>query len=286
MIITVDRNLPLRFFPFINEPIWFEDNFDRRFLLKCEKIEKNSKYLLKHANDGDIVFGYHKKPSKKGSVLFSANKEDLIKYTEKFDEVFDIYPVYSLAFRSVDFMLDSNYEWVVFTSKRAVEFFFKRVSVRFFCNKRLAAIGDSTAFALMSKGFRLDYVPKEHYSDNLIEFLKDKSNVLVVTAKKHNPIYDELDNISVIAAYENYIPDEIQYFTYPDKTFDFGLFSSPSAFWHIKEACSSYEFAKRIKTIVAIGKTTKRYIESCGFEALMAEDTSIEAMFELILKGV
>ena len=281
--ISVSRSLPLRFFPFLENSIWFDGDFERRFLLKCNNIDKdNHDFLLTHTPGGDIEFLSRDSGLKKPRVLFSANKDDLIRYTEIYDECLDIFPVESMEFRAVDFIIESKADWVVFTSKRAVEFFFKKVSVRFMCDKKLAAVGDKTAYALMGKGFKLDYVPEEFYGSSLVEFLKDKGKLLVITAAKYNKIYDELDNVVVVPVYENVIPERIKYFE-PKGEFDFGLFSSPSAFWHIKEAFGSYGFVRKIKRIIAIGKTTKSYIESCGFEAEMPNRATIDDMFKYVL---
>ncbi|AEA32993.1 uroporphyrinogen-III synthase [Hippea maritima] len=283
MRIGVDRHLSLRFFPNIDVKVGFENNLDKRFLLKCKNIDQDQYDLfLTHDVEGcDISINSKIRPFYKGRVLFSANKEDLIGYTQLYDEVFEIHPVVSMDFRGIDFIMDNSSKWVVFTSKRAVEFFFKRINPRCLCNKSIAAIGEKTALALKDKGFQLDYVPEEYYSSSLIEFLKDKEDVLVITALKYNKAYDELKNVKVLPVYENYIPDEIKYFK-PEGEFDFGLFSSPSAFWHIKEAFGSYDFAKRIKRIIAIGKTTKSYINSCGFEAETPNKATIGEMFKYI----
>ncbi len=286
MKISISRQLPLRFFGELNEPVWFDEGFNKKFLLKCNAID-NEKFtiFLTHSKDGELRFEFKGDLYQKARVLFSANKDDLIRYTEKYDTLLDIFPVESLEFKPLDFIVESKTDWVVFTSKRAVDFFFKKVSVRYMCDKKIAAIGDKTAHALMEKGFRLDYVPEEFYGDSLLNFLKDKGKVIVITALKYNKIYDELDNVTVVPVYENVVPERIQFFK-PEDEFDFGIFSSPSAFWHIKEALGGYGFAKKIKRIVAIGKTTKSYIESCGFKAEMPKKATIDDMFKYILSGL
>ncbi len=281
--ISVSSLLPLKLFPNMEDKVWFENNFKRKFLLKCNNIDKdNYGFFLTHSLGGDIEFLRRGDESIKPRVIFSANKRDLIRYTEIYDDFLDIFPIESMEFKSVDFIIDSRADWVVFTSKRAVEFFFKKISVRFLCDKKVAAIGDKTAYVLMERGFRLDYVPEEFYGSSLVEFLKDKGKLLVISAAKYNKIYDELDNVVVVPVYENVIPERIKYFE-PRGQFDFGLFSSPSAFWHIKEAFGSYQFVKNIKNIVAIGRTTKSYIESCGFEAVMPNKATIDNMFKYVL---
>ena len=281
--ISVSKSLPLKFFPTIEDNVWFENDFERKYLLKCSNIDENSyNFFLTHSLEGDIEFLNRDVKNEKPKVLFSANKSDLIKYTEIYDNSLDIFPTESMEFKGADFIIDNKADWVVFTSKRAVEFFFKKISVRFLCDKKVAAVGDKTAYALIEKGFKLDYVPEEFYGSSLVEFLKDKGKLLVITAAKYNKLYDELDNVVVVPVYENVIPERVKYFK-PKGEFDFGLFSSPSAFWHIKEAFGSYQFVKNIKNIVAIGRTTKSYIESCGFEAVMPNRATIDDMFKYVL---
>ncbi len=285
MKVSVDRDFPLKLFPRFRECVWFDRGLDRRFLLKCEDLDENGDFFITHEKGGDIEFSCGVKLERKARVLFSANRDDLIKYTELYDPELEIFPVESMEFRSLDFIIENRADWVVFTSKRAVEFFFKKVPVRFLCDKRVAAVGDKTAKELMKRGFKLDFVPEEFYGASLVEFLKDKGRLLVITALKYNKIYDELDNVKVISVYENVIPERIRFFE-PEGNFDFGLFSSPSAFWHIKEAFGGFGFASKIKRIVAIGKTTKSYIESCGFTAEMPDRATIDDMFKYILREI
>jgi len=283
--VSVDRDFPLKLFPRFEESVWFDRELERRFLLKCDYIDENGSVFITHKKGGDIRFSCEVKMERKARVLFSANRDDLIKYTELYGFLLDIFPVESMEFKAVDFLIESGADWVVFTSKRAVEFFFKKVPVRFLCDKKVAAVGDKTAKELTKRGFKLDFVPEEFYGASLVEFLKDKGRLLVITALKYNKIYDELDNVKVVSVYENTIPERIKFFK-PDGSFDFGLFSSPSAFWHIKEAFGGYEFASRIKRIVAIGKTTKDYIESCGFSAQIPKRATIDDMFKYVLSQV
>ncbi len=287
MRIGVSNNLPLRYFPYLEESVKPLKSVNRKFLLKCKTLQrKNPDIVLSGGFDrADISFRFDKKLKNRPKVIFSANREDLIRYISMYDMELDIYPVDSLDFRSIDFVVDDNCCWVVFVSKRAVDFFFSKVNARFFCSKRIAAVGNKTAKRVSEYGFKMDYVPEDFYADSLIEFLKDKEKVLVVAPVKYNKAFDELKNIKVLPVYENIIPATISYYKYENTEFDFGLFTSPSAFWHIKEAFGSFDFAKRIKRIVAIGKTTKNYIESCGFEAHIPQKATISDMFEYISKG-
>jgi uroporphyrinogen-III synthase len=287
MKLGVNNNLSLKYFPTLNAKVRAQDSVNKKFLLKCSWLVKESEDILLTNNiqNSDIVLDAKYSFQYKKSILFSANKEDLIEYTSLYDEVFDIYPVDSLEFKSVDFVADDDCVWVVFTSKRAVDFFFDRVNSRFFCFKKIAAVGEKTAQHLAKKGFKMDYVPDEFYGESLVEFLKDKEKVLIVSPAKYNKAFDELKNVRVMPVYENVVSKNLMFYKY-DREFDFGLFSSPSAFWHIKEAFGSYDFAKKIKRIIAIGKTTKSYIESCGFKAEMPNKATIQEMFNYIEEGV
>jgi len=284
MRIGVSNNLPLKYFPYLKDGVKPLKSVNRKFLLKCAALQRKDADIVLSScfNKADISFRYDKKLKNRPKVMFSANREDLIRYISMYDEMLDIYPVDSLDFRGIDFVVDDNCCWVVFVSKRAVDFFFSKVNARFVCSKRIAAVGNKTAERLNRYGFKMDYVPEDFYADSLIEFLKDKERVLVVAPVKYNKAFDELKNIKVLPVYENIIPETISYYEYKNIEFDFGLFTSPSAFWHIKEAFGGFDFAKRIKKIVAIGKTTKNYIESCGFEAHIPQKATIADMFEYI----
>lgn len=287
MIIDVSGSLPLKYFPYLNAKVKADKSVNKKFLLKCARpVEsKEDVFLTDGTGNADIVLHSSVNIDYKASLLFSANREDLICYTEKYDGIFDIYPVDSLKFEPVDFVVEDSCEWVVFTSKRAVDFFFERVNSRFFCFKKIAAVGAMTAKRLVDKGFKMDYVPDEFYGESLIEFLKDKDNVLIISPLKYNKSFDELVNVKVMPVYQNVTSDNIKFYRY-DRVFDFGLFTSPSAFWHIKEAFGSFDFARSINRIIAIGKTTKNYIESCGFEAEIPNRATIQDMFEYIERGV
>ncbi len=285
MKIGVSDNLPLKYFPYIDATV-NPEGVNKKFLLKCNDLsEQNAEIVLSNeTEEADIVFSCKGHEKHRKSIFFSANREDLIDYTSLYDEIFDIYPVDSLGFQPVDFIIDDDFCWVVFTSKRAVDFFLQRVNARFFCSKKIAAIGAKTAERLNGYGFKMDYIPSDFYAEALIEFLKDKERVLVIAPVKYNRAFDELKNIKVIPVYENIIPKTIAYYDHKDRQFDFGLFTSPSAFWHIKEFFGGFEFAENIQRIIAIGNTTKRYIESCGFEAEIPAQPTIKDMFDYVIK--
>jgi len=139
MRIAVDDALPLQFFPGIEESVCIDGKPCARFLLKCFNIVSDEAeiVLTDDKNTADILF--EKRPDEnkpKKRVLFSANREDLIRYTELYDTFFDIHPVFSIGFRGVDFVMDNGFDWIVFTSKRAVDFFFEKVAARFMAIKR------------------------------------------------------------------------------------------------------------------------------------------------------
>ncbi len=62
----------------------------------------------------------------------------------------------------------SDHDWVVFTSKNAVNIFVKRAGKRFFKNKKIASIGAETAAMLALKGLKTGFVHKKPGSRDFV----------------------------------------------------------------------------------------------------------------------
>ncbi len=278
MIISVQNSCPLRFFPMIDSLVSYHPLLHRKFLLKCKGINEQSDITVTPLGDGDITIKCSATSAKRPKVLFAANRDDLIRYTEEYDEKLDIYPVYCMDFKPIKFKLpDRKIEWVIFTSKRAFDFFTRSGKLQYLCGKKIGTIGEKTAQFISKYGIGIDLVPESFVSSELIKQLT--SETLIVTAKAHSNIYEK-KRLEVIEVYENVLPKESYAYRYDD-CFQYALFSSPSAFKNTIQI-NGKGIVRRINNIIAIGPTTKKAIESFGAECIMPTKFTIESMFNLI----
>lgn len=72
----------------------------------------------------------------------------------------------------------SNYNWIVFTSEAAVDFFWKQLEIkredsRYLKGLKVAAIGPATATRLKTKGIVADIIPDNYSTQGLLEKLDD-----------------------------------------------------------------------------------------------------------------
>lgn len=283
MIIKITNHLSLKYFPYLASKVKFDDFVDKKFMLKCRSVVNDHEdiFVTNKNIKADLEFK-QSAPKPKIKVLFSANKKDLIEYTQKYDEIFDIYPIVSMGFEPIDFkwyFLDTD--WTVFTSKRAVDFFMEKIEKCLLCGKKIATVGKKTAEHLLKFGISTDFVPDIFDAEHLMQSLKNRGNIVVVTAEKHSEIYSAFSNVRVLAVYKNIIPKEAELYKY-NTEFDFGLFTSPSAFVNTAKIYGGFDIMHRIGTSIAIGNTTKKYIQKCGFNAIVPEEFTIDNMFRLI----
>ena len=284
MIIKITNNLSLKYFPYLASNVKFYDFVDKKFMLKCRAVVNDHEDIFITNKNIKADLEFKQSASKpKIKVLFSANREDLVKYTQKYDGVFDIYPIVSMGFEPLDFKWRfSETDWIVFTSKRAVDFFLSKTETGLLCGKKIATVGKKTAEYLLKFGISTDFVPDIFDAEHLMESLKNSGNIVVVTAKKHSGIYSLFSNVEVLPVYKNIIPKEAELYKYNGE-FDYGLFTSPSAFANTAKIYGGLDIMHSINTFIAIGNTTKKYIQKCGFDAIIPEKFTIDNMFRLLV---
>jgi len=265
--IEIDCNLSLEFFPDIKKLAFFESAVPKKFLLKAQN-------KTRQANEAQVVVSSCTQClTTKPKVLFCANKDDLIKYTLKYEDFYDICPVNVFEFEPLDFKLPSfDVERVFFSSKRAFDFFVKKVGMSFLCNKKILSVGKKTAIYIESFGFSVDY-PLIYRSSEL-----DLKDTLVVCPKEHG-LYDS--KAIVLEAYKTLKSADIDYYTY-ECDFDYALLTSPLSFEYLKSA-GFEDYLKRVKKhIVCIGTTTQKAVEKFGYSCIIPQEFTIESMFKLL----
>ncbi len=265
--IEIDCNISLEFFPYIKKTAYFENNVHKKFMLKAQNVTQNTheaQVIVKSTKDCS---------SHKPKILFCANRQDLIEYIPIFDSVFDICPVNVFEFEAIDFVMPSvEIKEVFFSSKRAFDFFIRKVGINYLCDKQILAVGKKTAQVIEQFGFKVSY-PQIYRSSEL-----DLKNVLVVCPKEH-AAYDK--DAIVLEVYKTKMADDIAYYTY-DCDFDFAMFTSPLSFEFLIQA-GFEEYIKCVKNnIICIGTSTQKAVEKFGYSCIIPKEFTIEGMFKLL----
>lgn len=167
-----------------------------------------------------------------------------------------------------------DFDWVVFSSRYGVEYFFRRLKSiskdsRALYKTKVAAIGNSTSRKLLEYGILADLVPKNESSVGLLEEfskidLKGKRIFLPRSDISDKGLGDGLRSmcadVTTRFAYKNIMPPYL-----PDLDFHFFneiVFTSPSGVRNFKKRYRS--IPKGIK-ISCIGEVTHKEVRRCGF---------------------
>lgn len=189
-----------------------------------------------------------------------------------------------------------EYDWIVFTSKKGVEYFFEQVGdVHLPC---IAVIGDKTKQVLEKLGFQPHFVPTEFVAECFVEefvpLLKANSKVLLVKGnlartliaeqiQKAKSICDE------VIIYENRMPIESkeklrEVLTY--EGIDIITFASSSSVHHFMKVIETYRLHDYISssTIACIGPVAKKTAEQYGlYVDVCANKYTMDGLFESLL---
>lgn len=170
----------------------------------------------------------------------------------------------------------SSFDWIVFTSRFAVEYFFKRLKVVGFDIRKLAGInvaviGEVTKNKLQQYAILADLVPKKESSAGLIaDFkkidLKGKKIFLPRSSLSDKGLVKALEkrgaSVTASVAYTNVMPDDL-----PDldlNVYQEIVFTSPSTVRNFKKR---YGTPPKNVTIKCIGNVTLKEAKRCRFVA-------------------
>ena len=165
------------------------------------------------------------------------------------------------------------FNWIVFSSRFGVEYFFKRLKklgldARILNNIKIAAIGNCTSERLLDFTISADLVPKEESSKDLInEFrkldIKGKNIFLPRSDISDKGLEKEFEKLGAVVtssfAYRNVMAEDL-----PDldlNNFDEIMFTSPSG---IRSFINRYGKTPEKVKITCIGDTTKKEALRCG----------------------
>ncbi len=183
----------------------------------------------------------------------------------------------------------ASYEWVVFTSKQGVKYFFDgmkqhKIDVRALCGMHVAAVGPETEKELIERGIMADYVPECYHADALATGLVGKvtGQVLLARAKNGAKGLTELFDQNKICYKELPLYETISVQPEPIciEDVDYVAFKSASA---VHGFVQSIEKDKR-STIngICIGEQTAQAASAYGIRTFVAHTATIDGMVELI----
>jgi len=187
-----------------------------------------------------------------------------------------------------DFLAE-HYDWVILTSKNAVNLFLPYLEKTRFV--KIASIGEKTTELLVKNGYKVDFEPSVYTQEGFIEQFPlddemDMKKVLYPTSKDARDIlHDCLEDHGVeVVKFSIYQPvdnaESIQMIRERWDDIDIVTFSSPSG---VKVLMKYFE--KNIlkeKPVVSIGAVTKKELDSIGITSVSPEKATLESIFELI----
>ncbi|OFX54739.1 MAG: hypothetical protein A2046_04875 [Bacteroidetes bacterium GWA2_30_7] len=192
-------------------------------------------------------------------------------------------------------------DWLIFTSKNGIIYFFKKLetltgNINISKNINIAVIGQKTGKELEKYGKVADYISKSNLAETFATELKNNvitknSKILLLLGNlAGNTIENKLEgfaNITRINCYETYKPDYIDkhYLEIINNAqYDIIIFTSSSGFHNFVEVFNSKENLKKLK-IGSIGKSTTKAIEEYGVKPLFtAQQSNTEGLISEILK--
>lgn len=222
-------------------------------------------------------------------------------------EPVDSYEILDRSLTEID-----TYQWVLFTSINAVDYFFKRLfelgkDVRDLKGPKFAAVGRVTAEALASRGIRADLLPEEFTGDGLAVTLINEGvtglNILVPRAlKARETLPEKLSRagaeVTVAPVYQNVLPkssagehlkDDLRQ-ALEAKNVDMVTFTSSSTvknFVTLLETSGPDELQRLMSgvAVAAIGPITAKTAESHGLKVdVQPVEYTIPGLVESIVK--
>ncbi|WP_392486907.1 uroporphyrinogen-III C-methyltransferase [Haloimpatiens sp. FM7315] len=193
-----------------------------------------------------------------------------------------------------------TYNYLVFTSKNAVEIFFKRLfslgfDVRKLGSLKIAAIGSATSKSLRSYGIKADIVPKDFVAESLIEELKSRvkkeDRVLIPRAKEARDVLvkslEKLCRVNEVKVYNTVIGDgkKEEFLKLLSKgEIDYITFTSSSTVRNLIKIIG-LDKCKELKSVklISIGPITSKTIESFGLSVSSeAKEYTLAGVLEAI----
>lgn len=195
--------------------------------------------------------------------------------------------------------LECEYDWIFFTSANAVKYFdFAQLNKQ----AKILAIGNQTTKTLKQLGYKVDFQPKEAFSEGLVEewrcFSDKKQRVFWPHSfQARRVIYNALTSQGHVvleqAIYKNeFFPEDQERLKklLLNEVIDYVLFASPSAWQSFSQAVKEVEslpadFWSHLR-IAAIGPVTAKVIQKEQQVAIQPEIYDMPHLYECLLHEI
>jgi len=194
------------------------------------------------------------------------------------------------------------YDWIVFTSRNGVNYFFKELyrsceDIRSIAFARIACVGKGTAEAVASFHLRVDLLPgisdAEHLAEAMVETGSlDSARVLVVTGNRNREVLPKMLEkkgraiVDVATVYETHLNDlssDSAALAFRAKGADAILFTSGSTVESFVDQAESLELAQgsRFPKAFSIGPITSEVMKKAGIPVYAeAAEATLESLID------
>lgn len=206
-------------------------------------------------------------------------------------------PIFKIVSRETDhktisFSFLQSFSMIVFTSSNGVYQFVLALmqsdcDVRHLAGKRIIAVGDRTADALLTVGLKADVIPEKACSEGICDALStnlDAETILIPTASKTRGILAKDfrgrgASVTELSLYDS------QFLPFPDQGIrdgDFVVFTSVSMVTHFFQS-DFYDGQKMVS--FCIGDVTADAVKDYGVEPVIVSETATENGLENAIMG-
>lgn len=237
-------------------------------------------------------------PYKNKTVLITRSKEQSADFIELLQSnSFEIVLLPLIEFHSINTSISKylfndklSFNWIIFTSHNAVNYFFKTVSPKNIKGIKIAAVGKKTAESLSNFGVKTDFIPSDFTAETLgneIPVLPNEKVFIPHSALSTNNLVEQLHNknalVETLAIYDNqavkYSKEELDKIL--NKPIDFITFTSGSC---VKAYINNNIHLSNAK-IICIGPSTAKVAVENNLEvAAIPNEYTVEGMVEEIKK--
>ncbi len=170
-------------------------------------------------------------------------------------------------------------DWIVFTSAKAVEFFFqiakdKGIKFYYYPNLKIATVGEKTKLKLEQLGYRTNFVPIQYTAEVLAENMDENiegKNILIpqsnLASKEYFHVFEKRGASPIPATiYENLpiIYGSETFEAILDKGIDYLTFTSGSTFKAFYQNMLNAKVNVKSEKIICIGPSTAKVVEQKG----------------------